>query len=94
MNDIADKYGFIAVYPSGHPSQNGKFHTWNALSCCGKAKNDNIDDVSFISHLVDTLGKSHNIDLRKVYVTGHSNGAMMSYLLACKLPHKITAIAW
>ncbi len=90
MNETADKYGFIVVYPEGIGR---KFHTWNAGACCGKAKDKNVDDVAFISRVIDKISKLYNIDEKRVYATGLSNGAMMSYRLSCELSDRITAIA-
>jgi len=58
-----------------------------------KAQNENIDDVGFISALIDHLIKKMNIDAKRVYVSGMSNGAIMTYRLACELAQKIAAIA-
>jgi polyhydroxybutyrate depolymerase len=58
-----------------------------------RAHRENIDDVGFISDLIDLMLKEYNIDPLRVYVTGISNGAIMSYRLACELSQKITAIA-
>jgi polyhydroxybutyrate depolymerase len=52
-----------------------------------------IDDVKFISELIDELIATYKINPKKVYVTGHSNGGMMSYRLACQLADKIAAVA-
>ncbi len=90
MNETADKHGFIVVYPEG---TGRKFHTWNSGACCGKAKDKNVDDVAFISKMIDEMSKLYNIDKKRVYSTGLSNGAMMSYYLSCELSDKITAIA-
>lgn len=94
MDEIADKNGFIAVYPegSGSPLSPG-MRTWNADLCCGYAAHKKIDDVAFISTMIDFLVKTYAVDPRRIYATGHSNGAMMSYKLACALSGKIAAIA-
>ena len=93
MDAIADENGFMAVYPEGTAGLIGNFRTWNAGRCCGTAAKKNIDDVAFISAMIDALVKKYTIDKRRVYATGHSNGAMMSYRLACELSDKIAAIA-
>lgn len=85
----ADAAGFVVVYPEG----TGAINTWNAGTCCGSAVKNNIDDVKFISLLIDHLSAKYKINPKKVYATGHSNGGMMSYRLACELSNKIAAIA-
>jgi polyhydroxybutyrate depolymerase len=91
FNKLADNDGFIVVYPDGIELN------WNDGRMDEEAKDrahrENIDDVGFISALIDSLIKDYNINPRRVYVTGISNGAIMSYRLACELSHKITAIA-
>jgi len=68
----ADSGKFLVVYPDGIN------RTWNVdPDCCGVAARDDVDDVGFISKLAGSFGAS------KVFVTGISNGAMMSYRLAC-----------
>lgn len=91
----ANKEQFAIVYPEGVRSEGilGA-RTWNGGSCCAYAALNNINDVLFISTLIDTLIKKHpHLDSTRVYATGMSNGAIMSYRLACEIPHKIAAIA-
>ncbi len=89
FNKLSDREGFIVVYPDGIEKH------WNdgRENVKYRAHQEKIDDVGFISELIDHLAKQYNIDIRRVYVTGISNGAMMSFRLACELSEKITAIA-
>ena len=57
------------------------------------AHQQNINDVGFINALIENLTIEFNIDQNRIYSTGISNGAMMSYRLALELPEKIAAIA-
>lgn len=94
MNKTAEKYGFIVAYPQGIPSLlTNNMRTWNAGSCCGRAKRINSDDVSYIKAVINDIEKNYNIDNKRIYSTGMSNGAMMSYRLACEASDKIAAIA-
>lgn len=86
------KQPFVVVYPEGINSPLG-IRTWNAGYCCGYSTNKNIDDVKFISELIDTIVNRYRIDPKRVYVTGLSNGGMMSFRLAAELTSKISAIA-
>jgi polyhydroxybutyrate depolymerase len=88
----SDNEGFIVVYPEGVESPFG-IRTWNAGGCCGYAMNNNIDDVGFLSALIDTLIADYTIDTNRIYATGMSNGAFMSYRLACEKSNRIAAIA-
>jgi len=93
MNDLADKYGFIVVYPGGTGRNADMMPTWNAGNCCGYALTNNVDDVGFLRALIDELEHDYAVDRKRVYVTGISNGAMMSYRVACELSDKVAAIA-
>lgn len=95
MNATADRNGFIVVYPQG-TNKKGKLvkgYTWNGGGCCGWAQENRIDDVTFTAALLDALQAEFSIDTKRVYATGISNGAIMSYRLACELADRIAAIA-
>lgn len=91
FNNLADNEKFIVVYPNGI----GK--NWNDgrlnMPSNYKAHNQNIDDVGFISALIDEMVKKYNADAKRIYVTGMSNGAMMTERLAIELSDKIAAAA-
>ncbi len=83
---IADTANVIFVYPNGTLDGSSQPY-WNAGF--GKA----MDDIGFISNLIDTLLTQYNIDANMVYSCGMSNGGYMSHTLACELSNKIAAIA-
>jgi polyhydroxybutyrate depolymerase len=93
---LADAHGFIVVYPDGTPIRTGgalaNARVWNGGRCCGPAARQQVDDVGFIRQLVGAISRQHDIDPARVYAAGHSNGAIMSYRLACELSHTIVAI--
>jgi polyhydroxybutyrate depolymerase len=85
---------FIVVYPEGVKSTGVlEARTWNAGACCDYAVENKIDDVKFITLLIDKLLANYKINAKKVYATGHSNGGMLAYRLACEIANKIAAIA-
>lgn len=93
MNTVADDAGFVVVYPNGSGRHPDRLLTWNAGSCCAYAVDHDVDDVKFVSSLLDTLTARFRTDPSRMFVTGFSNGAMMAYRLGCELSHRITAIA-
>ncbi len=94
MNAVADREGFIVVYPNGTGRLTYRLLTWNAAdNCCGYAHDENVDDVKFIRELIEQVQQDYAIDPNRIYVTGMSNGGMMSYRLACELSDVIAAIA-
>lgn len=92
LNEKADQAGFLVVYPQGRGRVENT-GTWNAGNCCGYAQRRNVDDVAFARTLLDELSRLAKIDEKRIYATGMSNGAMMSYLLASELADRIAAIA-
>jgi polyhydroxybutyrate depolymerase len=82
----ADAHGFIVAYPDGIG------RSWNAGMCCGSARTRNIDDVGFVTAMVRAVEADYHADPRRIYVTGMSNGAMMTYRIACEAPFAIAAI--
>lgn len=83
--DMASRYDFIGVAPSGR--LDGPIPYWLAAPTV-----DN-HDVTFIAELLDLLEAELCVDPARVYSTGMSNGGQMSSLLACRLPDRITAVA-
>ena len=82
FDPIADREGFVVAYPDA------LHRRWND----GQAP-DAVDDVAFIRALIDTLTASGDVDPKRVYVAGISNGGIMAFHLACKLADKVVAIA-
>lgn len=86
---LADREGFIAVYPQGYGGQ------WNDARVRGPfaAKRENVDDVGFLSALVTRMVADHRIDTTRVYVVGISNGGSMVLRLALQTPELARAYA-
>lgn len=84
---LVDSEGFILVAPQGL----GRPAGWNCgFINLGKA---GVDDVSFLSKLLDKVTTDLPVDPNRIFVAGHSNGAMMANALAGLRPDKIAAIA-
>jgi polyhydroxybutyrate depolymerase len=84
-NELADEHGFIVVYPSG----TGFPKHWRASSLAGSEPNP---EVVFIRDLIATLESEYNIDPKRIYTNGLSNGGGMSFLLSCALSDRIAAV--
>ena len=84
-NTLADKQGFIVVYPSGVGGKGVR--VWRA-----EAGPDLMKDVRFIAELIDTLKASYNIDSTRIYANGLSNGGGMSFVLSCTMSDRIAAV--
>lgn len=84
---LADRYGFIVVYPDGVR------RAWNAGTCCATPMKEKIDDVGFVRAVIAEVESRYPIDRTRVYGTGFSNGAMLLHRIACEAPDTFTAIA-
>ncbi len=89
FDTIADREGFMVAYPDGIGRQ------WNdgRKIAESRAHRENVDDVGFLAGLVDYMVRKYGADPKRVYFAGISNGALMSYRLACEIPEKIAAVA-
>jgi polyhydroxybutyrate depolymerase len=96
MDAVADREGFIVVYPAGFArwGEPGRLLlTWNAGGCCGPASDQDSDDVGFVRKVLAETRARVPVDTSRVYATGLSNGAMMTYRLAREMSDRIAAIA-
>nr|WP_246540997.1 PHB depolymerase family esterase [Mycobacterium spongiae] len=78
-NELADSEKFVVAYPDG------LYRAWNTNGggCCGRAAREGVDDLGYLVAAVADIADNVSIDPTKVYATGMSNGAIMSYTLAC-----------
>jgi polyhydroxybutyrate depolymerase len=84
----------VVIYPdSTRSNQPGIRPGWNAGFCCGSGYKNNVDDVGFISALIDKMIQDYSVDTQKIYAVGFSNGGMFAQRLATELPDKISGFA-
>ena len=85
LTAAADRYGFNLMYVNGTPQRRiGNRNTWNAGDCCGNAAKRQIDDVGYLEQVIGHLISDGIARPGSIYLTGTSNGAMMSYRMACE----------
>ncbi len=96
----SDREGFIAVFPDGtppHPALPARFllnpRLWNDGSGRGAIAVKDVDDLGFISAMIDFLEARYAADPARVYCTGFSNGASMTFSVGLNLSNRIAAIA-
>src|SRR5258708_14902535 len=89
-NDLAEQYGFIVVYPDGSGAFFGRLGPGPQVWPGGPRTLPR--DLRFISDLIDKLEAEYNIDPRRIYANGMSNGGAMAIALSCKLPDRIAAV--
>lgn len=86
MDDVARENGFVVAYLLGTTTIGGPH--WNA-----DLQLSTIDDVGFINQVVDQLVTTYNLSEDNVFGSGFSNGAFMTYTMACRSPETFKAIA-
>ena len=86
---LADAHGFAIVYPDGFEGY------WNGCNIVGDytANTLNIDDVAFLTALVDKLAGEIHADPARVFATGVSRGGHMALRLALEAPSRFRAVA-
>jgi len=92
FSDLADRESFIVMYPNGMGIF-GLFQHWNAGHCCGKAANDDVDDVGFIAAAITDVRVRLQIDPNRIYMVGFSNGGMLAYRFAAERGDILAAVA-
>ncbi len=81
LGRFGDTHGFSTITPQGQ----GPIPLWNATPRSA--------DIRFIGSLLDEAERTLCIDEQRVYVTGLSNGAMMTSGVACAYPTRVAAVA-
>lgn len=90
----ARQYGFAVAYPDAYRIAGERQTTrWNDGRGVLPSSELGVDDVAFISAMITDISKSHWIDHHRIFVTGASNGGIMTYRLASALGDQIRAIA-
>ena len=91
---LGERRGFITLYVSAYPS-NRTFHghtvplpTWNAIGMPG-----DLDDIHFIETVLDSVCGEYPVDPERIYVSGHSNGSLMTQTLMERIPKRFAAFA-
>jgi polyhydroxybutyrate depolymerase len=89
FDELADKHGFLVVYPDGFDN------TWNDCRSGSpfSSKQLKIDDASFIKTLLDHEVTAHALDRKRVFAAGWSNGAQLAYRLALEHPEDFAGVA-
>ncbi len=89
FDKLADKYNFIIVYP------NAVNKAWSMPGISSRVKNldKTVDDIKFISILLDSLVANYKVDSKRIFCSGISRGGMFSFYLAYQLGNRIAGIA-
>ena len=89
---LVDELGFILITPDGLVDDRGS-QFWNAFPECCDRSGTEVDDVGYLTGLIDEAEERYTIDRERIYFFGHSNGGFMSYRMACELGDRVAGIA-
>ncbi len=92
LQEATDAAGMLYVHPDGVANRMGK-RAWTATDACCARGEDPPDDSAYIAAIIAQAKDRYDVDPRRVYVMGHSNGGFMSYRMACDHADQIAAIA-
>lgn len=87
LSQVASRAGIITVYPAAYN------RIWNTRGGSKPTLRRRIDDVHFIQNLLEDLSGILNIDSRRVFATGWSEGGNLAFRIACEMSEQIAAVA-
>jgi poly(3-hydroxybutyrate) depolymerase len=91
FDQVARKNGFMVVYPEGTDFGNDR-HAWNTGFLL-RRQVQNADDIAYLDMLIDKLIDEHGADPSRIYMTGGSNGGMMTFVYAVARSERLAAVA-
>jgi poly(3-hydroxybutyrate) depolymerase len=91
FDPVAKSNGVMVVYPEGTDFGGGR-HAWNTGYLLRRQVRD-ADDIAYLDTLIEKLIKEHGADPTRIYMTGGSNGGMMTYVYAVARPERLAAVA-
>lgn len=83
---VAKREHFSVAYPDGVE------HSWHDARDTGPAAEQGVDDVKFLTMLIDELVR-RGADGARVYVVGMSNGGFMALTLACRAADRLAGVS-
>ena len=96
----AEQNGFLVVFPDAlrpYPDAEASFlinpQVWNDGSRRGSELLQRVNDVKFLSLMLDQMAKSYNVDPNAIFLTGFSNGASLGFKTVTELPGRFKAFA-
>jgi polyhydroxybutyrate depolymerase len=86
-----DSKQFILCYAIGTQDAAGR-HFWNASDACCDYTNTGVDDSRYLRTIIDDVIAKYDVDPKRVFIQGFSNGAYMAYRMACEHADVIAAV--
>jgi polyhydroxybutyrate depolymerase len=91
LRPVAEERGFIYAIPEGTRNGRGQ-QFWNATSGCCDFDRSNVDDSGYLRRVIEDIQARWNVDAKRIFTIGLSNGGFMGHRLACDHPDLIAGI--
>ena len=91
LTATSDEKGFLYVHPDGLKDKKGN-QFWNATDGCCNFDDNPVDDVAYLNRIIDETEAAYNVDKKRIFVVGHSNGGFMAHRFACDAASRVAAI--
>jgi polyhydroxybutyrate depolymerase len=91
LTQASATYGFLYALPDGTVDSMGN-RFWNATDACCNFYGSHVDDVAYLNAVIDDIESKYTVDLKQVFVGGHSNGAMMAQVFACRHAKRVAGV--
>jgi polyhydroxybutyrate depolymerase len=88
----AEARGIIYAYPDGTLDSAG-VRFWNATDACCDFFDSGVDDPGYVLDVIDAIERVLNVDPRRVWLSGHSNGGFLSHRLVCDAGERFAGLA-
>lgn len=90
LTGTAERRGFLLAMPDGTLDATGR-RFWNATDACCDFGGTRVDDVAYLTAVVDDVAARFRVDPGRVFVIGHSNGGFMTNRIACDRADRFAA---
>ena len=91
ISAIAESKTFLYAFPDGTQNPVG-LRFWNAMEWCCNFFKSGVDDVAYVNAVISDMQSRYNVDPKRIFVVGHSNGGFMAHRVACELSDKVAGI--
>jgi polyhydroxybutyrate depolymerase len=91
LTATSEAHSFLYAYPDGTIDPTGR-RFWNATDACCDLHDIPVDDVHYFDAMVADIESRYNVDRKRIFAIGHSNGGFLSHRLACDRASTVAAI--
>ena len=88
--ETCPRLGFLYAFPDGTRDRLGN-RFWNASDACCDLFQSGVDDVAYLTAVIDDMSARFHVDAKRIHLVGHSNGGFMSHRYACDRAERVAA---